>query len=208
MAVPGIEGGTDVEMRARQHPAGGGKGGITCDPNRLSRRELEALRRGDRRRDRAREGHPRARREHGRTGHGVGDGHLQHAHRACDDEHRHRETTGTRWLAWPSRGDRPRRKVIVAGSARVLLVRARGQRAARDEDARGVRGDAADGAAVPRGHAHCRLHGRDQSRGDGDTDARHVRVGAHSVRRAGDPAGRAPLPGAPAARKSWGRSAN
>ena len=66
-------------------PFGGGKGGVICDPTRMSRRELEALTRryvaeiidaiGPEK------DVPGARRQHQRADHGVGDGHLQHARR-------------------------------------------------------------------------------------------------------------------------------
>ena len=76
-------------------PFGGGKGGVICDPTRMSRRELEALTRryvaeiidaiGPEK------DVPGARRQHQRSGDGVGDGHLQHARRPHRDGGRHRQ---------------------------------------------------------------------------------------------------------------------
>ena len=68
-----------------QIPFGGGKGGVICDPTRMSKRELEALTRRyvaelDRR-HRTRERRACARRQHQRPDHGVVHGHLQHARR-------------------------------------------------------------------------------------------------------------------------------
>ena len=66
-------------------PFGGGKGGVICDPTKMSRARARGahppLHRRDRRRDRPRKGRAGARRQHQRTDHGVGDGHLQHARR-------------------------------------------------------------------------------------------------------------------------------
>ena len=88
-------------------PFGGGKGGIICDPTRMSRRELEAahppLRRGDHRRHRPRERmfrHPTA--EHERADDGVGDGYLQHArrpHRKPGSSPASRSNSADRWGA-------------------------------------------------------------------------------------------------------------
>ena len=56
-------------------PFGGAKGGINCDPNKLSRGEMERLdpqvHREDSRHDRPSQGYPRARHGHGRAGDGL-----------------------------------------------------------------------------------------------------------------------------------------
>ena len=65
---------------------------------------------------------------------------------------------------------------VGAGSARLLLGGGRGQQAPGIKDGRGVRRCAEDVGEVQDRHAHRGLHRRDQSRRDGDEDARDVRV--------------------------------
>ena len=94
-------------------PFGGGKGGVICDPDtdvapRAGSADA-AVCRGDHRRDRARQGRPRARRQHQRPDHGVGDGYLQHARRPHLDGGSHRQTDRDGWIARAPRSDRPRR---------------------------------------------------------------------------------------------------
>ena len=91
-------------------PFGGGKGGVICDPTRMSRRELEALTRryvaeiidaiGPEK------DVPGARRQHQRSDHGVGHGHLQHARRPHLDGGRHRQADRDGRIARPPRSDR------------------------------------------------------------------------------------------------------
>ena len=93
-------------------PFGGGKGGVICDPTRMSRRELEALTRryiaeiidaiGPA------EGRAGAGRQHERSGHGVGDGHLQHARRPHRDGGRHRQAGRNGRVARAARSHRAR----------------------------------------------------------------------------------------------------
>ena len=83
-------------------PFGGGKGGVICDPTRMSRRELEALTRryvaeiidaigpG--------EGRAGSGRQHQRSGDGVGHGHLLHARRP-HVERRSSPASRSRWAA-------------------------------------------------------------------------------------------------------------
>ena len=76
-------------------PFGGGKGGVICDPTKMSQARARSahapLRRRDHRRDRPGEGRAGARRQHQRADDGVGDGHLLHARRPHDDVGRHRQ---------------------------------------------------------------------------------------------------------------------
>ena len=94
-------------------PFGGGKGGVICDPTRMSRRELEVadapLHRRDHRRHRSGKGCAGARRQHQRPDHGVGDGHLQHARRPHVDGGRDRQADRDGRLARAPRSDRARR---------------------------------------------------------------------------------------------------
>ena len=94
-------------------PFGGGKGGVVCDPTQMSRRELEALTRryvaeiidaiGP-----EKDG-PAPRRQHQRSGDGVGHGHLQHARRPHGNRGRHRKADRAGRLAGAPRGYRARR---------------------------------------------------------------------------------------------------
>ena len=96
-----------------QIPFGGGKGGVICDPTRMSRRELEALTRryvaeiidaiGPDKDVPA----PDVNTE--RADHGVVHGHLLHARRPHGDRRRHGQAGRARRVAGPARGDRPRR---------------------------------------------------------------------------------------------------
>ena len=94
-------------------PFGGGKGGIivrsesTVAPR--ARGADPPLRRGDHRRDRTRKGRAGARRQHQRSDHGVGDGHLQHARRPHRHRGRHGQAARDGRLARPPRSDRTRR---------------------------------------------------------------------------------------------------
>ena len=76
-------------------PFGGGKGGVICDPTRMSRPRARvadpSLRRRDHRRHRPRKRRPGSRRQYERSDHGVGHGHLQHARRPHLDRGRHRQ---------------------------------------------------------------------------------------------------------------------
>ena len=94
-------------------PFGGGKGGVIVRSESAvaarARGADAALHRRDRRRDRAREGRPGARRQHQRPDHGVGDGHLQHARRPHVDGGRHRQADRDGRIARAPRSDRARR---------------------------------------------------------------------------------------------------
>ena len=91
-------------------PFGGGKGGVICDPSKMSQaRDRSAdppLRRRDRRRDRPGEGCPGAGRQHQRADHGVGHGHLLHARRP----YRRRQWSPASRSSWAGRsgGAKPR----------------------------------------------------------------------------------------------------
>jgi hypothetical protein len=113
-------------------PFGGAKGGIVCDPTKMSRRELEALTRryvaeivdniGPEK------DVPGTGCEHERPNHGVGDGYLQYACRTYGHGRRHRQADRDGRIAWPPRSDRTRRHDRHARGSEAS--RARHQRAA------------------------------------------------------------------------------
>ncbi len=109
----GARGLDDVEVRRRAHPVRRrqGRRHLRSDADVAARaRSADApLRRRDHRRHRAREGRAGARRQHQRSGDGVGDGHLQHARRPHRDRRRHRQAARARRIARPARSDRTRR---------------------------------------------------------------------------------------------------
>ena len=93
-------------------PYGGGKGGVIVDPEAAQHEgaggaDPPVLHR-DRGPRRAREGHPRAGRQHQRPDHGLDDGHLLHARRLHGPGRGHRQADQPRRLGGPQRGDRPR----------------------------------------------------------------------------------------------------
>ena len=110
-------------------PFGGGKGGVICDPTRMSRARARGahppLRRRDHRRHRPRQGRAGARRQHQRAGHGVDHGHLLHARRPHRDGRRHRQAGRSRRVAGPARGDRTRRDDLHARSGEAPEARPR-----------------------------------------------------------------------------------
>ena len=112
-------------------PFGGGKGGVICDPTKMSRRELEALdatvRRRDHRGDRPRKGRPRPGRQHQRAGDGVDHGHLLHARRPHGDGGGHRQTARDGRLARAPRSHRPRRHDRDAGIGEARRPRHQGR---------------------------------------------------------------------------------
>ena len=109
----GAGGVDDVEVRGRARPVRRRQGRHHLRPDaHVAARARGAdppLRRGDHRRHRPREGRAGARRQHQRSDHGVGDGHLQHARRLHRDGGRHRQADRDGRLARPPRSHRPRR---------------------------------------------------------------------------------------------------
>ena len=119
-------------------PFGGGKGGVDLrsDAHVAPRaRGADApLRRRDHRRHRPREGRAGARRQHQRSDHGVGDGHLQHARRPHRDGGRHRQADRDGRIARPPRGHRPRRDDRHARGGQAPRPRHQGRDASRCRD--------------------------------------------------------------------------
>ena len=105
----GARGVDDVEVRRRAHPVRRRQGRHHLRPDAdvapRARSADAPLRRRDHRRDRPREGHPGARRQHQRPGDGVGDGHLQHARRP----HRRRPSSPASRSSWAARSAGARR---------------------------------------------------------------------------------------------------
>ena len=94
-------------------PFGGAKGGIACDPKKLSRdrapEDDPPLHVGDHQRDRPGEGHPGAGRGHGRARDGLDLRHVLDEQGPLGARRRHRQAAEHRRLARAARGDRARR---------------------------------------------------------------------------------------------------
>ena len=127
----GARGVDDVEVRRRAHPVRRrqGRRHLRSDADVAPRaRGADApLRRRDHRRHRPGEGRAGARRQHQRSDHGVGDGHLQHARRPHVDRGRHRQADRDGRLARPPRSDRPRRDDRDARSGEAPRLRHQGR---------------------------------------------------------------------------------
>ena len=91
-------------------PYGGGKGGVVCDPSKLSENEIRAIARRYSP-DWTRPGYSGSRCRNQRRCHGLDYGHLQHAERTLCPRSRNRKASGTGRCCGPERRYRPGRDV-------------------------------------------------------------------------------------------------